>query len=158
MYRWNLELNSTQRESEIWSLTPSLTSKWHRTVKNHTSIDWSHILNAGHVGNVVAVAVAVAAGDGLAAAGDGRPTHMQNSWESYTRFSRGNKAAEMIEWLLMLPYQLLRDIMKAVLIDAAPIIGRFCHRWVHTSWLDPSTDLAANIAFLFGLNLWPGRT
>jgi len=39
------------------------------------------MLHAGPVGDVAAVAAADAAGDGLAAAGDGRPTHRQNSWK-----------------------------------------------------------------------------
>jgi len=62
------------------SLTPFPTFKEHRTIYNHTSIHSSHILKAGHVGVVVAVSVAIAAGDGLAAAGNGRPTNRQNSW------------------------------------------------------------------------------
>jgi len=44
------------------------------------------MLNAGHVtdtSDVIAVAVAFSAGDELVAAGNGRPIHMQNSWESY---------------------------------------------------------------------------
>jgi hypothetical protein len=61
------------------SLTPFLTSKQHRTIYNHTSIHSSRIVNAGHVGVVIAVSVAIAAGDGLAAVGNGRPTNRQNN-------------------------------------------------------------------------------
>jgi len=42
----------------------------HCTLYNCTSIDLSRFLNADDVGDVVSVAVAVATGDGLAAAGD----------------------------------------------------------------------------------------
>jgi len=158
IYGENLEYNSTQRKSEIRTLTPFLTSKRHRTFYNRTSIDLSCVLNAGHIGDVVAVAVAVAAGDGLAAAGNGRPTHRQNSWESHTSFSSSNKAAEMIEGFVGLLFQLLQDVIKEVLIEAALIVVRLCHRWVRTSWADPSADHAVDSVYLFGLNLWRGRT
>jgi len=118
----------------------------------------SHILNAGHVGDAVAVAVAVAAGDRLAAACDGRPTHRQNSWESHTSFSSSNKADETIKRIVGLLYQLFWDVIKEVLITAALIVVRLCHRSVHTSWVDPSADHAADTVYLFGWNLWRGRT
>jgi len=35
---------------------------------------------------------------------------------------------------------------------------RLCHRWVCTSWVDPSADHAADIVYLFGFNFWRGRT
>ena len=75
----------------------------------------------------------VAAGDGLAAAGDGRPTHRQNSRESHASFSSSNKAAETIKRIVGLLYQLLLDSIKEVLIKAALIVVRLCCRWVHTS-------------------------
>ena len=49
---------------------------------------------------MIAVAVSLAAGDGLAAAGDGRTTLRRNSWESNASFSSSNKAAETIKDLL----------------------------------------------------------
>ena len=38
-------------------------------------------------------------------------------------------------------YQLLRDIIKEVLIKAALIIVRLCDRWVRTSWVDRSATM-----------------
>jgi hypothetical protein len=55
-------------------VTSFLTSKLQRTLYNPTAIDSSHILNYHHVGDtgdVIAIAVAVAAMDVLAAAGNG---------------------------------------------------------------------------------------
>ena len=54
-------------------------------------------------------------------------------------------------------YQLLPDIIKDVLIKAALIILRLCHRWVCTSWVDPSAHLGADCVYHFDLNLWRGR-
>jgi len=118
------------------------------------------MLNVGDVGDVVAVAVAVAvaAGDRLAAAGDGRPAHRQNRWESHASFSSSNKAADMIKRIVGLLCQLLRDVIKAVFIKAALIILRLCHRWVCTSWGDTSANHAVDIAYLFLLNFMRGRT
>jgi len=160
IYRQNLEYNSTQRKSWIWSLTPLLTSKRHHTLYNRTSIDWSCIHNAGHLGdagNVVALAVAVAAGNGLAAAGDGRPTHRQNSWELHASFSSSNKAAETMKSIVGLLSQLLQDVIKEVLIKAALIIVRWCHCSVCTGGVDPSANHAVDIAYGFVINHLDGR-
>jgi len=54
--------------------------------------------------------------------------------------------------------KLLRDPIKNILIKAALIVVRLCHRWVHTSWVDRSADHAADIVYLVGSNLWRGRT
>jgi hypothetical protein len=86
-------------------VTSFLTSKLQRTLHNATAIDSSHILNNRHVGDtcdVIAIAVAVAAMDVLAADGNGRPTQRQNSRESNTRFCNRTTAAETIKtnaWL-----------------------------------------------------------
>jgi hypothetical protein len=53
-------------------LTTLLSCKRHRTLDQRFSIEQSRILKSGHVGDVIAVAVVDAAGDLLAAAGDGR--------------------------------------------------------------------------------------
>jgi len=162
MIPWqNLEYNSTERKFLVLSLTPSLTSKQLRTVYNCTSIDLSQILNNGHVGDVgeiVAVAVAVAAGDGLPAAGDSRPTHRQNSWELHASFSSSNIAAETIERIVGLIHKLLWDRIKEVLNIAALIVERLCHSWGHPSWVDSSTHHAVDLVNLLGWNLWWGRT
>jgi len=54
-------------------------------------------------------------------------------------------------------YQLLRDVIKDVLVKAALIVVKLCHRWVCTSWVHPSADHAADIVYLFRLNLWRRR-
>jgi len=157
IHQRNLVENGTQRQSSIPWLTPLLTSKRHRTMYNHTSIERSHILNDDHVGDVVAAAVAASAGDGLAAAGDGRPTQRQNSWESHTSFNNSNNVANTNKWIAGLLYQLLCNRIKAVLIKAAMIVARLCHRWVYTSAVDPVAVCAAHIVDHLGLNLWRGR-
>jgi hypothetical protein len=63
--------------------------------------------NVGDVGEIFAVAVAVAVGDGLAAAGDGRPTHRQISCELHAGVSSGINAAEIIIRIVVLLCQLL---------------------------------------------------
>jgi hypothetical protein len=93
----------------------------------------SHIRNAGYVGDVVAVAVDVAAGHGLAAAGDCGFNHRQNSWESHTSIRSSNKAAETIKRILGLLYQLFWDLLKEMIINAAQIVVRLFNRWVCTS-------------------------
>jgi hypothetical protein len=63
-------------------MTPFITSNQHHTLYNRTSIDQCFIRNDAQfsdAGDVIAVGVAVAAGDGLAAPGDGRPTPRQNN-------------------------------------------------------------------------------
>jgi len=157
IYRWNLEQNSTQRISLIQSPTPFLTSKWHRTLYNRTSIEESCIPKGCHVGDVVAVAVAVAAGDGLAAAGDGRCNHVKNSWELHTSFSGRDKAAQTIKGIIRQLCQLLQDTIKEVLIKAGLIVVKLCHHWVRSSWVDCSADHAVDIDYEFGLKLWWGR-
>jgi len=104
------------------------------------------------------VAVAVAAGDGLAAAGDGRPAHRQKSWESHASFHSSDKAAETNRTIVGLLWQLLRDLINEVLINAALIIVRLCHCWVHTKWVDLSVNHDAGNLYLSGLNLWRGKT
>jgi len=161
IYRRNLKWNSTLRICQIRSLTPILSSKWYHTLYNRTSIDWSCILNADHVwdaGDVIAVAVAVAAGNGLAAAGNGRPTHRQNSWDSLASFSSSNKAGEMIKRIVRQLYQVLQNVIKEVLIKAALMVVRLCYRWVHTRGVDPSANLAVGNVYHFRLKLLRGRT
>jgi len=102
--------------------------------------------------------VAVAAGDGLAAAGDGRPTHRENRWELPTGFSSSNTATETLERIVGPLYQLLHDIIKEVLINAAPIVARLCHCSVRTSWVDPSADHVVENVYLSGFNVWRGGT
>jgi len=143
------------------SLTPFRTSMWHRTLYNHTSMDQSRILNAGHVGhacNVIAVAVYVAARDWLAADGDGRPPDWQNSWELLANLSSSNKAAETITRIVGPLDQFLWHVINELLIPAALIIVRLCHHWVRTSWVDSSANYASNIVYHFALNLWQGKT
>jgi len=67
-------------------------------------------------------------------------------------------AAKTIKRIVRLLYKLLRDVIKEVLIKAALIIVRLCHRWVRTSWVDTSADHAADIVYHLSLNLWQGRT
>ena len=76
----------------------------------------------------------------------------------HTSFSSSNKAAETIEKIVRLLYQLLRGVIKDVLINATLIVVRLCHRWVCTRSVDPSADHAADYVYLFGLNHWRGRT
>jgi len=63
----------------------------------------------------------------------------------------------MIDRIVGLLYQLPQDIMRKVLIKATLIVVRLCHRWVHTSWVDPLANLAGDIVYLCGLNHWGGR-
>jgi len=63
----------------------------------------------------------------------------------------------MITRIVGLLSQLLRDVIKEVLITAAQIVLRLCHHWVRTRWEDPSANYAADIIYLFGLNLCQGR-
>jgi len=156
IYQRNLEWSNTQWKYWIRRPTQLLTSKWHPTLYTCTSIDRSCILNAGDVGDVVVVAVA--ARDGLAAAGDGRPAHWQNSWESHASICSSNKAAETIERIVRLLYQLLKDVIKEDLIKAALIGVRLCHRWVHTIGVDLLANHPAVTVKHFGLNLWRKRT
>jgi len=86
------------------------------------------------------------------------PTDRQNSWESHTSFSSSNQAAEKSKRIVGLLYQLLQDVIKEVLLNAALIVVRLCPRWVCTSWVDPLADHAMDIIYHFGLNLWWGRT
>jgi hypothetical protein len=70
-------------------LTPYLISTLYRTLYKCTSIELSHIFNAGDVGDagdVIAIGVAVVAGDGLAAAGNGSPTIVRTA-ENLMQFS-----------------------------------------------------------------------
>jgi len=62
----------------------------------------------------------------------------------------------MITRSIGLLYQLLWNVIKDVLINAALIIVRLCHHWVRTSWVDPVASHATDIIYLFGLNLWWG--
>jgi len=79
------------------------------------------------------VAVAVAPGDGLAAAGDGRSTHRQNSGELHQGFSSSNITTETIERIVELLCQLRWDLIKTVFIKAALMIVRLYDRWVGTT-------------------------
>ena len=63
----------------------------------------------------------------------------------------------MIKRIVGLLYHLLWDVIKEVLIKAALIVLRLCHRWVCTSWVDSTADKAADIVDLFDLNLERGR-
>jgi len=85
-------------------------------------MDNSCILNSGVVGNVVAVAVA--AGDGVVAAGVGRLAHRQYSWELHASFSCSYKAAEMINKSVRLLYQHPQDVIKEIHLNAAQIVVR----------------------------------
>ena len=58
---------------------------------------------------------------------------------------------------MRLLYQLLREVIKEALIKAALIVLRLCHRWVCTSFVDPSADHAGDTVYLLGLNLRWGR-
>jgi len=100
---------------------------------------------------------AVAARDGLAAAGDGRPTHRQNSGALHAGFSSSVNAAKMIIPIVGQRYQLLWDIIRYVFINAALIILRQWHCGVHTYWLDSSANHVADIAYPFGSNLCQER-
>ena len=104
------------------------------------------------------IAIAVTAGDRLAAAGDGKPGNRLNSWESHASISSTNKTAERIEKLVGLLDQLLWDIIKEVLINAVLIFVRLCDCWVHISWVDSLANHAVDIVDHFGLNLWWGRS
>jgi len=53
------------------------------------------------------IAVAGAAGDGLAAADNGRPTLRPNSRELHSSFSSSNTAAEMMKRIVRLLYWLI---------------------------------------------------
>jgi len=70
-------------------------------------------------------------------------------------------AATKLLWqwkrIIGLPYQVLRGIIKEVLIKPTLIVVRLCHHWVRTRSVDPSANHAADIVYLFGLNLWWGR-
>jgi len=55
------------------------------------------MFNTGDIGDVGdVIAVAVPADNRLAAAGDDRSAHRQNSWKLHVSFSSSNKPAEMI--------------------------------------------------------------
>jgi len=60
--------------------------------------------------------------------------------------------------MVALLYQLLRDVMMEVLINAALSIVRLRHHTFHTSWVVPSANHAADSVNIFGLNLWQGCT
>ena len=143
--------------SKIRSLTPLLTIEQHRTLFKRSSINWFPIRNTGQVGDVVAVSVGVAAVEGLAAAGDGRPTLRQNSWESPITFHNRNKAAEAMTRIIRPLYRVLRDVLRGLLIKAALIVGRLCHRLVSPSWVESCSDHKVDIVYPFLLNLCPRR-
>ena len=82
--------------------------------------------------------------------------HRQNSRGSPASFSNRNTAAKMINWIGRLLCMLCQDISKNVLITATMIMLRLCHRWVHTSWVDPLTNHGADIANHIGQNLCRG--
>jgi len=101
---------------------------------NHTSINKSGIFNSGHIGDicdVIAIAVGVTAGDRLTAAGDGKPTNTQNSWELPSCFGGSYKATLMVKRIVGLHYPLLQVLIKKVLNNAAQIVVMFCNCWVH---------------------------
>jgi len=64
----------------------------------------------------------------------------------------------MIKRIVGLLYRLLQGIYKELQMNATLIIVRLCHHWVYTSWVDHSPNHAADIVYLFGWNLWWGRT
>jgi len=64
----------------------------------------------------------------------------------------------MIERIVRLLNQLFQNVMKEVLINATLIVVKLCHRWARTSWVDPLQNHAADIVYLFRLNLWQGST
>jgi hypothetical protein len=88
-----------------------------------TNAGFTIVPNIGNVGNVVAVAVAVyvAAVDGPTAAGDGRPTNWQNCCELVCSISRTNKGYELMKRIVGLLFQLLWNMIKEVLNNAALI-------------------------------------
>jgi len=156
IYWRDLEWNSTQRKSEILSVTPFRTSWRHGTLCICTSLDSSRILDATDVGDVIAVAVAVAVRDELAAAGDGLPAHPLNSWESHASFGSSNQNPETIAQFVRLLNQLLRDVIKADLFLAALIVERLCHYWECNRWVDPLLNDVADTIYLSGMNIWWG--
>jgi len=127
-------------------------------VSNRTFIEWSHTLHSGDVGDVVTFAVAVAACDGLAAAGDGRPAHRQNSWELHASCSSSNRGTETTKRIIGQLCQLLGDAIKEVLMQGAIIVVKLCHRRVHTCWVDPLGTHAADIWHLFGSDISRRKT
>jgi len=54
--------------------------------------------------------------------------------------------------------QLLRDVIKIVIIEATLIIMRLCNCGVCRNWVDTSVNHPANIVCFFGLNVWRERT
>jgi len=83
-------------------------------------------IDVGDLGDVVADVVT--AGDGQAAIGDCRLSHMWNSWELHAGSSSRNKAAEKIWRIVWLLYQLLQEEMKEAWIKAALVIVRLYYR------------------------------
>jgi len=63
----------------------------------------------------------------------------------------------MITRIVGVPYQLLREVMKELLIKAALIVVRLCHSSVHACGVDPSANYVTDIVYLFGLNRRQGR-
>lgn len=95
----------------------------------------------------------VAAGVRLAAAGEDRSAHRQNSRESYASYSSSHKAAESIKTIFGLLCQHLRDAIKKVLINGATTIVRLCHQYIRTTRVHSSVHSDVDIAYLNGLNV-----
>jgi len=121
----------------------------------------SQNLNASNVGNdgdIFTFAVAVAVGDGLAATGDGRPTHRQISCELHAGISSSINAAEIIIRIVVLLCQLLQDVIQDVLITAVQMAVRLCTHYVNTARVESSVNHASEIISVLGLKLWRGST
>jgi len=126
-------------------------------IYNHASIGCSSIFHAGDVGDIcdlIAVVVAGTVVDGSAAADNSRPTLQLNCCKLHAVFSSSNKAAETIERIIRLFYQLLRVMVEEFLITADLIVVTLCHCWVRTTWLHPSANHPADISYHCGLDLW----
>jgi len=54
-------------------------------------------------------------------------------------------------------YQLLRDVIKEVIIKAGLVVVRSRYGWVRSKWVDPWAYHAGNIIYHFGFTLWQGR-
>jgi len=102
---------------------------------------------------MIAAAVAVSAGDWLAAAGNGWPAHSQNSWELHATFRSRINAAETIKTIVGLLYPPHWDVINKAFIKVPVMGAKLCHHRVRTNGVDSERNHPADTVKFVRSNL-----